>query len=944
MSVARVEHEKHYCSTLLNCYKIIWEPDRNINRESVGIPLFVSGIKKNESYGVFGNISIIAHLQALEAGEGNGGGEEVVMPFIGGSSSNPVFRILLLKEQVTMVARSSHAVVLALLFLAVISRAVHGGEDKDDKEGIIGDKTPVTYDGRSLIIHGKREFIFSGSIHYPRAPADDWDNLIEKAKDGGVNCIQTYVFWNVHEPVKGKFDFSGNKDLVKFMKKIDEHGLWATLRIGPFVQAEWNHGGLPYWLKDEPDIVFRTDNPAWKKVMSEWVTRIVNMMKENKLYASQGGPIILSQIENEYDHVKAAFKAAGDSYVKWAAQFAISLGTGVPWIMCKQKNAPSDVIDACNGRTCAETFHGPNSPNKPKLWTENWTAQYRIFGDAPSQRAAEDMGHAVAHWFAKNGSHVSYYMYYGGTNYGRTAAAFVTTRYYDDAPLDEYGLIREPKWGHLRDLHYAIALSRKALLWGSYNYKSFGPTIEAMWYEGKEGVCAAFLRNNDTHHSQTINFRGTDYLLPKKSISILPDCKTVVYNTDMIAAQHSARFFTKSEKAHKNLKWEMTSEIVPTNGTTFHKTPAEQFNMVKDVSDYLWYTTSMEIDILDLPMRTWLHPVLEIISLGHSMCVFVNGQFIGTQHGIKRSYSYTFSLPIRLKEGINNLAFLGATVGMPDSGAYQEHRYAGLKSVVVKGLATGDVDLTFNGFHHTIGLEGEKLELFTEEGAKKVKWVPANKGIGPGITWYKTYFDAPEGENPVAIFMENMTKGMVWVNGNCIGRYWSAFLTEYGKPSQSEYHIPRAFLKPKDNFLVIFDEAGGPIETVEIRVANRDTICSFIGEHYPPIAKSWKRDGKEILEVVEDPKPMAHLDCRDKKVISIVEIAAFGSPWGTCGLYKFENCTVQVNKVVEELCLGKESCRVPLDRKALMRDQKVDPCPNLNPKFLAIQVKCARKD
>ncbi|GAB4853176.1 hypothetical protein Ancab_017363 [Ancistrocladus abbreviatus] len=846
-----------------------------------------------------------------------------------------------------MVVRWNHVFVLTLLFLSAsaLSRAVHGGDDKDRDNEKNSKEMSVTYDGRSLIINGKREIIFSGSIHYPRAPPDDWDDLIERAKEGGLNCIQTYVFWNLHEPVKGKFDFSGDKDIVKFMKKIGEHGLWATLRIGPFAQAEWNHGGLPYWLKHEPGIVFRTDNPAWKRLMGDWVTKVVNLMKENKLFASQGGPIILSQIENEYDHVKAAFKASGESYVKWAGEFAISLGTGVPWVMCKAKNAPGDVINACNGRNCADTFHGPNAPTKPKLWTENWTAQFRIFGDSPSQRAAEDIAHSVAHWFTKNGSHVNYYMYHGGSNYGRNAAAFVTTRYYDDAPLDEFGLIREPKWGHLRDLHYAITLSRKALLEGRYNFQSFGPTLEGVWFEGNEkGICAAFLRNNDTHHSQTINFKGKDILLPKKSVSILPDCQTVVFNTDMIISQHSARFFNRSEKANKNLKWEMTSEIVPINGTHFHKKPVEQFLMARDESDYLWYTTSIELDILDLPTRTWLHPVLEVISLGHSMCVFVNGQFVGTQHGIKRSYSYTFSLPIRLNEGINNLAFLGTTVGMPDSGAYQEHRYTGLRNVIVKGLASGDLDLSVNGYHHTIGLDGEKLKLFTEEGAKKVKWVPSNKGIGPALTWYKTYFDAPEGENPLAIFMENMTKGMIWVNGKSIGRYWSSFLTEYGKSSQSEYHIPRAFLKPKDNLLVIFDEAGGLIETVEIRTVNRDTICSFIGEHYPPWVESWKQDDKEMMEVVEDPKIEARLECHNKKVITVVENAAFGSPWGTCGLYKHGNCTVQVNKIVEELCLGKESCEVPVDRKVLLRDQKVDPCPNMTPKFLAIQVKCAKKD
>ncbi|GAB2225222.1 hypothetical protein Droror1_Dr00006013 [Drosera rotundifolia] len=831
----------------------------------------------------------------------------------------------------------------AILFISAIPPTVHVNGDDDDRGS--GKEMGVAYDSRSLLIHGKRELVFSGSIHYPRAQAEDWDDLLLKARKGGLNCIQTYVFWNIHEPVKGQYDFTGNRDVVSFIKKIGEHGMWATLRVGPFIQAEWNHGGLPYWLKEEKGIIFRTDNPVFKHYMGQWVSKVVDMMKENNLYASQGGPIILSQIENEYDHIKAAFKKAGDSYIRWAGDFGLSLGTGVPWIMCKQKNAPGQVINACNGRHCADTFKGPNSPTKPKLWTENWTAQYRIFGDTPSQRPVEDIAYAVAHWFAKNGSHVNYYMYYGGTNYGRSAAAFVTTRYYDDAPLDEFGLVREPKWGHLRDLHHALALSRKALLWGRSRIEGYNQHLETIIYEKPEqGICAAFLKNNDSHVGHTIKFRGKDYFIPKKSVTILPDCQTVIFNTEQIVAQHSARFFSRSEIANKNLKWEMTTESIPTVGNYFHRSPIEQYAMVKDTSDYLWYTTSIQLDILDMPMRTWLHPVLEVLGLGHSMLVFVNGEFVGTRHGIKRAYSYSFTLPIKLNEGINTLTFLGTTVGMPDSGAYQEHRFTGLKSVLVKGLATGDLDLSFNGFYHTIGLEGERHQYYTEEGAKKAKWRAPNKGAGPALAWYKTYFDAPEGDSPVGIYMENMTKGMVWVNGKSIGRYWSSFLTEYNKPSQSEYHVPRAFLKPKDNFLVIFDEAGGFIDSVEIRIVSRDTICSFIGENYPAHVRSWKRDNKEITEVAVDPKPHAQLDCPGKKVIIAVKHAAFGAPWGTCGLYKNDNCTMVVNKVVEELCLGKENCEVPIDRKVLMRDQKGDPCPTVTPKHLAIQVKCSYKN
>lgn len=122
----------------------------------------------------------------------------------------------------------------------------------------------VTYDGTSIMVDGKRELLFSGSIHYPRSTPDMWPDLIRKSKEGGLNTIQTYVFWNLHEPVEGKLDFEGNNDIVKFIRLIGENDMYVTLRLGPFIQAEWNHGGLPYWLREVKNISFRNDNDPFK--------------------------------------------------------------------------------------------------------------------------------------------------------------------------------------------------------------------------------------------------------------------------------------------------------------------------------------------------------------------------------------------------------------------------------------------------------------------------------------------------------------------------------------------------------------------------------------------------------------------------------------------------------------------------------------------------------
>ncbi|KAG8048213.1 hypothetical protein GUJ93_ZPchr0008g12393 [Zizania palustris] len=679
----------------------------------------------------------------------------------------------------------SAAAVLVLL-LAAAALAASASSYELTKNGTI-----ITYDRRSLIIDGRRELFFSGSIHYPRSPPDTWHDLINKAKEGGLNVIETYVFWNGHEPEKGVYNFEGRYDLVKFVKLIQEKEMYAVIRIGPFVQAEWNHGGLPYWLREVPGIIFRTNNEPFKKHMKEFVTLIVNKLKDAKLFASQGGPIILSQIENEYQHLEVAFKEEGTKYINWAAKMAINTGTGVPWIMCKQTKAPGEVIPTCNGRNCGDTWPGPASKNKPLLWTENWTAQYRVFGDPPSQRSAEDIAFAVARFFSVGGTMVNYYMYHGGTNFGRTGAAFVMPRYYDEAPLDEFGLLKEPKWGHLRDLHHALRLCKKALLWGTPSVQPLGKLYEARVFEkADQNVCVAFLSNHNTKEDGTVTFRGNKYFVARRSVSILADCNTVVFSTQHVNSQHNQRTFHFADQTVHNNVWEMfPEEKVPrySQATLRTQKPLELYNLTKDNTDYVWYTTSFRLEADDLPFRKDIKPVLEVGSHGHASVAFVNDVFVGCGHGTKMNKAYTLEKAMELKVGVNHISILSSTLGMMDSGAYLEHRQAGVHTVTIQGLNTGTLDLTSNGWGHLVGLEGERRQLHTEKGMGGVEWKPAQKDPRP-LTWYRRHFDEPSGDDPVVVDLSPMGKGFFYVNGECLGRYWVSYHHALGKPSQYLYH------------------------------------------------------------------------------------------------------------------------------------------------------------
>ncbi|AQK58987.1 Beta-galactosidase 11 [Zea mays] len=798
--------------------------------------------------------------------------------------------------------------------------------------------TVVSYDRRSLIIDGRREIFFSGSIHYPRSPPDMWPELIAKAKEGGLNTIETYIFWNIHEPEKGQFDFEGRYDIVRFFKLIQEHNMYAMVRLGPFIQAEWNHGGLPYWLREIPDIVFRTNNEPYKMHMETFVKIIIKRLKDANLFASQGGPIILAQIENEYQHLEAAFKNDGTKYIKWAANMAISTNVGIPWIMCKQTKAPSDVIPTCNGRNCGDTWPGPMNKSMPLLWTENWTAQYRVFGDPPSQRSAEDIAFAVARFFSVGGTMTNYYMYHGGTNFGRTSAAFVMPKYYDEAPLDEFGLYKEPKWGHLRDLHLALKLCKKALLWGKTSTEKLGKQFEARVFEiPEQKVCVAFLSNHNTKDDVTLTFRGQSYFVPRHSISILADCKTVVFGTQHVNAQHNQRTFHFADQTTQNNVWQMfDEEKVPKykQSKIRLRKAGDLYNLTKDKTDYVCF--KLEAD--DMPIRRDIKTVLEVNSHGHASVAFVNTKFVGCGHGTKMNKAFTLEKPMDLKKGVNHVAVLASTMGMMDSGAYLEHRLAGVDRVQIKGLNAGTLDLTNNGWGHIVGLVGEQKQIYTDKGMGSVTWKPAVNDRP--LTWYKRHFDMPSGEDPIVLDMSTMGKGLMFVNGQGIGRYWISYKHALGRPSQQLYHIPRSFLRQKDNVLVLFEEEFGRPDAIMILTVKRDNICTFISERNPAHIKSWERKDSQITVTAADLKPRATLTCSPKKLIQQVVFASYGNPMGICGNYTIGSChTPRAKELVEKACLGKRICTLPVSADVYGGDVN---CPGTTA-TLAVQAKCSKR-
>ncbi|MBA0677639.1 hypothetical protein Goari_019036 [Gossypium aridum] len=690
--------------------------------------------------------------------------------------------------------------------------------------------------------------------------------------------------------------------------------------------------------------------------MQGFTEKIVGLMKSHNLFESQGGPIILSQIENEYGAQSKLLGAAGYNYVTWAAKMAVETGTGVPWVMCKEDDAPDPVINTCNGFYC-DAFQ-PNKPYKPTIWTEAWSGWFSDFGGPLHHRPAEDLAFAVARFIQKGGSFVNYYMYHGGTNFGRTAGGpFITTSYDYDAPVDEYGLIRQPKYGHLKELHKAVKMCERALVSADPVVTSLGNFQQAHTYTSESGDCAAFLSNYDTKSAARVLFNNMHYNLPPWSISILPDCRNVVFNTAKVGVQTSQMQMLPTNT--KMFSWETYDEdtsalddslMISANGLL------EQINVTRDASDYLWYITSVDIGSSESFLRGGELPTLIVQSTGHAVHIFINGQLSGSAFGTRENRRFKFTGKVNLHAGTNKIALLSVAVGLPNVGGHFETWNTGiLGPVALHGLDQGKRDLSWQKWTYQVGLKGEAMNLDSPNGILSLEWMEGSLAAQTQqpLRWHKAYFDAPEGDEPLALDMESMGKGQIWINGQSIGRYWTAYAhgdcsgCSYsgtfrptkcqlgcGQPTQKWYHVPRSWLRPTQNLLVLFEELGGDPSKISLVKRSMSTVCAEISEYHPNI-KNWQIESYGKSE--EFHRPKVHLHCSPGQAISSIKFASFGTPLGTCGSYQQGPCHAPTSyDILEKRCVGKQRCAVTISNSNFGHD----PCPNVL-KRLSVEAVCA---
>lgn len=696
----------------------------------------------------------------------------------------------------------------------------------------------VSYDQRALLINGKRTLILSGSVHYPRSTPAMWPQILRHMRRSGINTVETYVFWNLHERTRGVLDFSDRLDLVHFCQLAQKEGLYVILRIGPYICAETNYGGLPGWLREIPGMELRTDNEPFKREKERWVRLVAEIVRP--LCAGQGGPVILAQIENEYDNIAASYGEAGKRYLQWSVDLAQSLKLDIPWVTCAAGRAAEagkdgaaasagDALETLNAFRAHEIIeaHFAEHPGSPALWTENWVGWYHTWGGVLPQRDPAELAWATARFFAAGGTGVNYYLWHGGTNFDRDGMYLATTSFEFGGCLDEYGLPSD-KATHLARLNKALLAHADDLLAGERPQKQLTPEgiVIYRYPSGLEFHC-----DDAQRRLRMIGKDGrTLYDSSRKLKTITPYFEN-----------SSARLAPWGWRAEPPAQqWP-----APVQSATIAAKPLEQLSLTKDATDYCWYETQIRVSAAQAKGSV----ELQLTRVADIVYVFIGERLVATsqvplleRRGKMNAGKFSQSFNIDLKahdigKGTHQLRILCCALGLIKGDWMIGYDNMVLEKKGLWSTVRWDGHAVEGPWRHQPGLLGE-LGDYAAAAGSLLEWqspqaVP--EATRTPLSWWRTTFTTPKQTGPWALDLHSMGKGMAWVNGHRIGRYWLIPNTDPMGPwmgwmkgslkaevlpgsTERYYHIPAQWLRPQGetNTVVLFEEIGGNPSKVKL--------------------------------------------------------------------------------------------------------------------------------
>ena len=549
-----------------------------------------------------------------------------------------------------------------------------------------------------FLLDGKPFVIRCGEIHFPRVPREYWRHRLQMCRALGLNTVCVYLFWNFHEWEEGKFDWSGQADAAEFCRLAQEEGLWVLLRPGPYSCAEWEMGGLPWWLVKHDKIELRSKAPAFLEPAVRYMKEVGRVLGPRQI--TRGGPLLMVQVENEY----GSFGKDAE-YMGALRQALIDGGFDVPLFACNPPGVIAngwrdDLFQVVNfgagaAKSAFETLRqfqktGPlmNGEYYP-AWFDMWGRKHRT---GPAEPIVADLDYMMEHRHS-----FSIYMAHGGTSFGLWAGADRpfspdTSSYDYDAPISEAGW-RTPKFDAIRS------------------------------------VFATHLQPGET--------------LPQP-----PPANPVIEIAPFSLAESAPIFANlpapEKDGAPRTMEFYEQSRGVTLYRTTLAAGPAGALT-AKDVHDFAW--------------------------------VFLDGKSIGVMD--RRSKRFRVELPVLTKTA--RLDVLVEAMGRVNFGPEVYDR---------------------KGLHAPVKLAGSELkdwEIFplpldeTQLGA--LQYETANDSKAPAF-WRGSF----EIKKPGDTFLDvrSWGKGVAWINGHCLGRFWSI------GPTQTMY-VPGPWLKAGRNEVIVLD-------------------------------------------------------------------------------------------------------------------------------------------
>jgi len=554
-----------------------------------------------------------------------------------------------------------------------------------------------------FVLDGQPFRILSGALHYFRVHPDQWADRIHKAKLMGLNTIETYVPWNLHAPTPGSWDESGRLDLRRFLGVIADAGMYAIVRPGPYICAEWDNGGLPAWLFTDPEVGIRRNEPRFIAAIQIYLDRIFSIVEP--LQVIHGGPVILVQVENEYG-------AYGDDKEYLRALVAITRGAGITVplttvdqpqdIMLENGSLPELHKTGSFGSRSLERLATlrRHQPTGPLMCSEFWDGWFDHWGahhhTTPVDQAAAELNALLA-----AGASVNVYMFHGGTNFGFTNGATdkgvyqpLVTSYDYDAPLDEAGNPTAKYWA-FRDV---IA------------------TYSTVPDEVPRGAAPA----------PTLSAELTEFV----------------------------SFFSVADRL----------------GTVTESDSLVTLDSLGHYSGFALYST--EIDVAELA-------VLEIAEVRDRGYVFVNESRVGV---LARDHH---DRAITLPPSRGTLSLLVEDQGRVNYGP----RIGESKGLIGPVRLNGEELSRWR----TLPIDLSSLDAVSDALDRSVK--AADSLIGPLFARGQFSVDAP-----VDLFLDtsSWSKGVVWINGFCLGRYWS-------RGPQRTLYVPGPILNTGSNEIVVLE-------------------------------------------------------------------------------------------------------------------------------------------